>query len=91
MKIITSYIVCDGQSIQESFWKYNKNNSMVILNGIKTETFIRNKESRLKIRHELEIPEDGYVIGHVARMIAWKGQDLLLKAFLNYVIQNSNA
>ena len=61
------------------------------MNGIKTETFIRNKESRLKIRHELKIPEDGYVIGHVARMAAWKGQDLLLKAFLNYAIQNSNA
>jgi glycosyltransferase involved in cell wall biosynthesis len=91
VKIIPSYIVCDGQSIQEAFWKYNKDKSRVILNGIKTATFIRNKESRLKIRHELKIPEDGYVIGHVARMTTWKGQDLLLKAFLNYAIQNSNA
>jgi glycosyltransferase involved in cell wall biosynthesis len=91
VKIIPSYIVCDGESIQEAFWKYNKDKSIVILNGIKTETFIRNKESRLKIRHELKIPEDGYVIGHVARMTTWKGQDLLLKAFLNYAIQNSNA
>jgi len=91
VKIIPSYIVCDGQSIQESFWKYNKNKSMVILNGIKTDTFIRNKESRLIIRDELKIPIDGYVIGHVARVTPWKGQDLLLKAFLNYSTQNPNA
>ena len=61
------------------------------MNGIKTETFIPNKESRLKIRHELKIPLDGYVIGHVARITPWKGQDLLLKAFLNYSTQNPNA
>ena len=90
-KIIPSYIICDGEFIQNSLGKNNKNKSIVILNGIKTKTFIRNKESRLKIRHELKIPEDGYVIGHVARMTPWKGQDLLLKAFLNYAIQNSNA
>jgi len=90
-KIIPSYIICDGEFIQKSLGKNNKNKSIVILNGIKTETFIRNKESRLKIRHELKIPIDGYVIGHVARMTPWKGQTLLLKAFLNYAIQNSNA
>jgi glycosyltransferase involved in cell wall biosynthesis len=90
-KIIPSYIICDGDAIQKSLRKNNKNKSIVILNGIKTEKFIRNKESRLKIRHELKIPLDGYVIGHVARMTPWKGQDLLLKAFLNYSTQNSNA
>jgi len=90
-KIIPRYIICDGEVIQKSLGKNNNNKSSVILNGIKTETFIRNKESRLKIRYELKIPLDGYVIGHVARMTPWKGQDLLLKAFLNYSKQNSNA
>ena len=85
-----SNIFLDSSDLLD-YCKNTKNKSIVILNGIKTETFIRNKKSRLKIRHELKIPEDGYVIGHVARMVAWKGQDLLLKAFLNYAIQNSNA
>ena len=76
-KFIPSYIICDGVFIQKSLGKNNKNKSIVILNGIKTETFIRNKESRFKIRHELKIPVDGYVIGHVARMSPWKGQNLL--------------
>ena len=61
------------------------------MNGIITDTFIRNKESRLKIRHELKISEDGYVIGHVARITPWKGQYLLIKAFLNYSMQNPDA
>jgi len=90
-KFIPSYIICDGEFIQKSLGKNNKNKSIVILNGIKTETFIRNKESRFKIRHELKIPVDAYVIGHVARMTPWKGQTLLIKAFLNYSTQNSNA
>jgi glycosyltransferase involved in cell wall biosynthesis len=90
-KFIPSYVICDGQSIQKQLGKNNKTKSIVILNGIKTETFIPNKESRLKIRHELKIPLDGYVIGHVARITPWKGQDCLLKAFLNYSKQNPNA
>ena len=90
-KIIPNYIICDGQSIQESFWKNNKGKSNVILNGIKTDKFIRTDESRIKIRKEFNIPKVAYVIGHVARITPWKGQDLLLKAFLNYSTQNPNA
>ena len=90
-KIIPNYIICDGQSIQESFWKNNKGKSNVILNGIKTDKFIRTDESRIKIRKEFNIPKIAYVIGHVARITPWKGQDLLLKAFLNYSTQNPNA
>jgi len=90
-KIIPNYIICDGQSIQESFWKNNKGKSNVILNGIKTYKIIRTNESRIKIRNEFNIPKGAYVIGHVARITPWKGQDLLLKAFLNYSTQNSNA
>jgi len=91
VKFIPSYIICDGEFIQKSLGKNNKNKSIVILNGIKTGTLIRDKESRYNIRHELKIPVDAYVIGHVARMTPWKGQTLLLKAFLNYSAQNSNA
>ena len=90
-KIIPNYIICDGQSIQDSFWKNNKCKSNVILNGIKTDKFIRTDESRIKIRNEFNIPKVAYVIGHVARITPWKGQDLLLKAFLNYSTQNPNA
>ena len=90
-RFIPSYIICDGESIQKSLGKNNKNNSIVILNGIKSDYFIRDNNSRLGIRSEFNIPEDAYVIGHVARITPWKGQDLLLKAFLNYSTQNPNA
>jgi glycosyltransferase involved in cell wall biosynthesis len=90
-RFIPSYIICDGESIQKSLGKNNKNNSIVILNGIKSDYFIRDNNSRLGIRSEFNIPEDAYVIGHVARITPWKGQDLLLKAFINYSRQNTNA
>jgi glycosyltransferase involved in cell wall biosynthesis len=90
-KFIPSYIICDGQSIQKQLGKNNKTKSIVILNGINTDKIIRTDESRKKIRNEFNIPEDGYVIGHVARVTPWKGQKCLLKAFLNYSKQNPNA
>ena len=90
-KFIPSYIVCDGQSIQKQLGKNNKTKSIVILNGINTDKIIRTDESRIKIRDEFNIPRGAYVIGHVARITPWKGQDLLLKAFLNYSTQNPNA
>jgi glycosyltransferase involved in cell wall biosynthesis len=90
-KIIPNYIICDGQSIQESLWKNNKGKSMVILNGVKTNTLIRNNVSRLKIREELNIPQPAYVIGHLGRITPWKGQELLLKAFIEYSKHNNDA
>ena len=90
-KFIPNYIICDGIHIQKSLGKKNKKKSFVILNGIKTERYIRNKELGFKIRNEFKIPLGGYVIGHVARMTPWKGQNQLVKAFINYSTQNSNA
>ncbi|MBL52118.1 MAG: hypothetical protein CMG57_09200 [Candidatus Marinimicrobia bacterium] len=90
-KFIPNYIICDGIHIQKSLGKKNKKKSFVILNGIKTERYIRNKEFGFKIRNEFKIPLGGYVIGHVGRMTPWKGQNQLVKAFINYSTQNSNA
>jgi len=90
-KFIPNYIICDGIHIQKSLGKKNKKKSFVILNGIKTERYIRNKELGFKIRNEFKIPLGGYVIGHVGRMTPWKGQNQLVKAFINYSTQNSNA
>ena len=90
-KFIPNYIICDGIHIQKSLGKKNKKKSFVILNGIKTERYIRNKELGFKIRIEFKIPLGGYVNGHVGRMTPWKGQNQLVKAFINYSTQNSNA
>jgi glycosyltransferase involved in cell wall biosynthesis len=90
-KIGPNYIVCDGDLIQKSLGENLKTKSSVVLNGIKADDFNRDENSRLEIRSEFNIPEDAYVIGHVARITPWKGQICLLKSFLNYSKQNDNA
>ena len=88
---LPTFIVCDGRLIQTSLGKNNKLKSSVIINGINTENLKRDIESGLKIRQEFNIPQNAYIIGHVARMTPWKGQFQLLKSFIEYASENSNS
>ena len=88
---LPTFIVCDGRLIQTSLGKNNKLKSSVIINGINTENLKRDIESGLKIRQEFNIPQNAYIIGHVARMTPWKGQSQLLKSFIEYASENSNS
>jgi len=89
-KIGPDYIVCDGNLIQHSLGKNIKNKSSVILNGINTDHFNQNKKLRLDIRTEFNLPDEAYVIGHIARITPWKGQSQLIKAFYQYSKTNQN-
>ena len=90
-RIIPDKIICDGRIIQKILDKNSQKKSIVILNGIKTKSFQRDKENGDNIRKEFNIPENAYVLGHLGRITYWKGQLYLLKAFLEYVKRNDNA
>lgn len=90
-KIIPDHIICDGQIIKHSFKNSLYQKSSVILNGIKTKELKRSIKSRNEIRKELGIPIDAYVIGNLARIIPWKGQEILLRAFIQYSEKNTNS
>jgi len=90
-KKIPNHIICDGQVIKESLKKEIQNKSTVVLNGIKTDTLIRDREDGLKVRNEFNIPNDAYVIGSLARITPWKGQKYLLNAFIQYARKNQNS
>jgi len=90
-KKIPNHIICDGKIIKDYLKGPLSERSSVVLNGIKTEELERCLKSRDEVRKELSIPANAYVIGNLARITPWKGQELLLRAFIEYSSHNKNA
>ena len=90
-KKIPDHIICDGKVIRDSLKKVVRQRATTVLNGIKIDDLSREKEAGLRIRQELGIPANAYVIGNMARITPWKGQEFLLRAFIEYTGQNKNA
>ena len=86
-KHIPDYIICDGKAIQSMLDIASLEKSSVVLSGLVTEEIKKEYKVGVKIRRELKIPEEAYVIGNVARICPWKGQETLLKAFIDYLTE----
>ena len=84
-------IICDGKSIKSILTTRIKTKCKIVLNGIDENEFQRDEAKRKNIRHEFDIPSSAYVIGHVGRITPWKGQEILLDAFIKYSVKNTNA
>jgi len=69
--------------IQEISKKFTvkTNRFKAILNGVDTDKFIPCKESKNRLRDELQISKDTFVIGTVGRLVEVKNFPSLLKAF----------
>ena len=90
-KKIPVHIICDGKVIRDSLKKVVRQRATTVLNGIKIDDLSREKEAGLRTRQELGIPANAYVIGNMARIIPWKGQELLLNVFIEYAELNQNS
>jgi glycosyltransferase involved in cell wall biosynthesis len=88
---IPDHIICDGKVIRDSLKKVVRQRATTVLNGIKIDDLSREKEAGLRTRQELGIPANAYVIGNMARIIPWKGQELLLNVFTEYAELNQNS
>jgi len=88
---IPDHIICDGKVIRNSLKKVVRQRATTVLNGIKIDDLSREKEVGLRTRHELGIPANAYVVGNMARIVPWKGQELLLKVFTKYAELNQNS
>jgi glycosyltransferase involved in cell wall biosynthesis len=76
--IYNSYLSRD----QHESFGISAKNAVVIPNGIDLKQFCFSKESRIRVRMELNIPKDGSVVGHVARFHPMKDHSTFLQAAL---------
>lgn len=89
----TDYFACGEQAGR---WMYGnrcfeKGKVYVMPNAIDTKRFEYDPEARIRLRMELGIPQDAFVVGHVGRFTYAKNQAFLLEIFAELLKQKSNA
>ncbi|OCT11015.1 hypothetical protein A8709_04745 [Paenibacillus pectinilyticus] len=81
---LSTRIICISTDVSKRFGQYRKHRKLVtIFNGIEEDYIdqVSERMNRAEMRKKLCIPLDAVVIGNVARISTWKGQDLLIKSF----------
>lgn len=73
-------IVVDGTPIAAQLWAGLQSRVRVVFNGVDIALFSP-RISGEGVRQELGFPNGGFLLGNVARITPWKGQDHLLRAF----------
>ncbi len=63
----------------------------VMPNAIDTEKFVFDPEARMRLRRELEIAEDAFVVGHVGRFTYAKNHEFLLEVFAELLKRQQDA
>jgi len=83
-KYLTAAFIADGNKIREVLIQQNKipaGKVTLIHPGIDPESMNRNQSLRQQIRSEFNIEDIHMLIGNVGRMVEFKGQEYLLRAF----------
>lgn len=93
LKIQTNSFACSKVA---AGWLYGKNyiitnNVRIIKNGIQTRKFMFNEDKRKKIRNELCINNESFVIGNVGRLMKQKNQSFLIDIFYELLKEKPNS
>lgn len=85
-------LACSSIAGQWLHWNIlKKNNFKIINNGIDVDKYIFNKNNRSFIRKELQIPENAFVLGNVARLASEKNHKYMLEVFFEFQKVNNNS
>lgn len=87
-KYITDFFACSENAGK---WMFGDRNYSVINNGINTNLFKFNKDSRNLIRKKERIPEDAIVLGTVGRLSQEKNPMFFIPLFIKYLEKHPNS
>lgn len=79
----TDYFACSELAGRWLFGnkEFDKGNVYILNNAIDVEKFRYNENTRKKVRKELNIADDTFVIGHIGRFVAQKNHTFLIDIF----------
>lgn len=60
---------------------FNTNNSIVINNGIDIDKYSVTSKDNKRLKLELNIPDNYYIVGHVGRLVDSKNHDFIIEVF----------
>ena len=77
-----SLVIANSQATRDAFIAAGGNPSLceVIYNGFEPSRYQVDPACRQRLRQELSLPEDAFVVGQFSRLSPWKGQHILLEA-----------
>jgi glycosyltransferase involved in cell wall biosynthesis len=89
-KNATHLVACSQKA---AAWLFNKDadKAVILKNGVDCNEFIFSKENRNKVRAELEIPQDFFVMGHVGRFNQQKNHNFLIDVFAETLKENEKS
>lgn len=80
-RLLAAHVIADGTPIRDQWRAYLPENRLhLIYNGVDTEQFSPDVDGSA-VRNEWQADAQTLLIGNVARLTAWKGQDHLVRAF----------
>ncbi|MDR7073372.1 glycosyltransferase family 1 protein [Fictibacillus barbaricus] len=86
-KSATHKIACSQKAANWLFRK-KSNEAFILKNGIDCNKFEFSNETRLKVRNDLGIPDDTFVVGHVGRFNKQKNHHFLIDIFAESLKEN---
>lgn len=84
----TDLFAC-GQEAGE--WMFRTTEFKILNNAIDSKRYIYDSEKAIKVRENLNISSDAYVVGHVGRFALTKNHELLVKIFAKLLEKEVNA
>jgi glycosyltransferase involved in cell wall biosynthesis len=83
-KFFVDRFLADGEIVKEFLIKEDRipENKIFAINlGIDPDLYMRNDEKRTRVKNEFQIDNSNILIGNVGRLVDFKGQEILIKAF----------
>ncbi|WNR43766.1 glycosyltransferase [Paenibacillus roseipurpureus] len=81
---LSSKVICISTDVRKRFAPYQQQDKLVtVFNGIEEDYpfFPGQRNARADLRAQWGIPQEAVIIGNVARISTWKGQDVLIQSF----------
>lgn len=75
---VTDYWACSDVAGK---WMFGNKSFKIIHNAIKASEFVYDEKIRQKVRHELGISDDKFIVGHVGKFSYQKNHDFLIEIF----------
>lgn len=91
-RLANQYWGCGLEAIEYYYGKeiIRKNNYTLLTNAIDENKFKYDEKVRQKIRNELGIKDNEYLIGHIGRFMPQKNHDFLIEIFKEIITKNKN-
>lgn len=93
LKLFCNAKIACGQEAGEFLYgkKEFQKHGIILNNGINTDDFAFNEQSRNEIREELGIEKDAVVLGHIGQLYSVKNQSFIIDIFNAFYEKNKNA